>query len=278
MLLWNIIILYKLYQQATKENKPRFTDYMSGTGYIYIYKLWKEDFRLNDTVRKILVIDDEVKISEVIKSYLEHDGYKVVTALNGKEAMESYKEFNPDLIILDLMLPDISGEEICKRIRKNSSVPIIMLTAKVSDDEVITGLDIGADDYVLKPFSPRQLLARVAAVLRRVVKEPVADTGKIIFDNGDLVIDTFVHEIRKAGNTINVTPNEYRILVTMAGFPKKTFTRDELINMALGDDFEGFDRTVDTHIKNLRQKIEDDPKAPRYLVTVHGVGYRFAGE
>lgn len=237
-----------------------------------------EDLRLTDSAKKILVVDDETKISEVIKSYLEHDGYTVFTALNGKEAMAGYNEFNPDLIILDLMLPDISGEEVCKRIRKNSSVPIIMLTAKVSDDEVITGLNIGADDYVLKPFSPRQLLARVAAVLRRTEKEPVEDNRKIIFDNGDLAIDTFVHEIRKAGNTINLTPNEYRILVTMAGFPKKTFTREELISMALGDDFEGFDRTVDTHIKNLRQKIEDDPKAPRYLVTVHGVGYRFAGE
>ncbi len=233
---------------------------------------------MTDSAKKILVVDDEAKISEVIKSYLEHDGYKVSTALNGKAALNGYNEFNPDLIILDLMLPDISGEEICKRIRKNSSVPIIMLTAKVSDDEVITGLDIGADDYVLKPFSPKQLLARVAAVLRRSAKESAEDRSKIVFDNGELVIDTFVHEIRKAGSIINLTPNEYRILVTMAGYPKKTFTREELISMALGDDFEGFDRTVDTHIKNLRQKIEDDPKTPKYLVTVHGVGYRFAGE
>ncbi len=233
---------------------------------------------MTDSAKKILVVDDEIKISEVVKSYLEHDGYKVFTALNGKEAMNGYNAFNPDLIILDLMLPDISGEEICKRIRENSSVPIIMLTAKVSDDEVITGLDLGADDYVLKPFSPKQLLARVAAVLRRSAKESVTDRNNIIFDNGDLVIDNFVHEIRKAGKIINLTPNEYRILVTMAGYPKKTFTRDELINMALGDDFEGFDRTVDTHIKNLRQKIEDDPKSPRYLATVHGIGYRFAGD
>ncbi len=233
---------------------------------------------MTDSAKKILVVDDEAKISEVIKSYLEHDGYKVSTALNGKAALNGYNDFNPDLIILDLMLPDISGEDICKRIRKNSSVPIIMLTAKVSDDEVITGLDIGADDYVLKPFSPKQLLARVAAVLRRSAKESAEDRSKIVFDNGELVIDTFVHEIRKAGSIINLTPNEYRILVTMAGYPKKTFTREELISMALGDDFEGFDRTVDTHIKNLRQKIEDDPKAPKYLVTVHGVGYRFAGE
>lgn len=234
---------------------------------------------MTDSARKILVVDDETKITEVVKSYLEHEGYKVYTAFNGKQAMNGYNEFNPDLIILDLMLPDISGEEICKRIRKISSVPIIMLTAKVSDDEVITGLDIGADDYVLKPFSPKQLLARVAAVLRRTVKESSEDNkSKIIFDNGNLVIDTFVHEIRKAGSIINLTPNEYRILITMAGYPKKTFTREELISMALGDDFEGFDRTVDTHIKNLRQKIEDDPKAPKYLLTVHGVGYRFAGE
>lgn len=233
---------------------------------------------MTDSVKKILVVDDESKIADVVKSYLEHGGYEVYTAYSGKRAIELFTEVNPDLIILDLMLPDISGEEICNRIRKNSSVPIIMLTAKVSDDEVIHGLDIGADDYVLKPFSPKQLLARVAAVLRRTVKETDTDETKIIFENGDLVIDSFIHEIRKSGNIINLTPNEYKILLTMARYPKKTFTREELISMALGEDFEGFDRTVDTHIKNLRQKIEDDPKEPKYLMTVHGIGYRFAGK
>ncbi|HEX2926781.1 MAG TPA: response regulator transcription factor [Ruminiclostridium sp.] len=233
---------------------------------------------MNDTAKKILVVDDESKIVDVVKSYLEHGGYRVYTAYDGKQAMEAFNETNPDLIILDLMLPDISGEEICKQIRINSSVPIIMLTAKVSDNEIINGLDIGADDYVLKPFSPKQLLARVTAVLRRTVQGTAEEEAKFTFFNEDLVIDSFKHEVCKAGNIINLTPNEYKILLTMAGYPKKTFTREELISMALGDDFEGFDRTVDTHIKNLRQKIEDDPKEPKYLVTVHGIGYRFAGE
>ncbi len=228
--------------------------------------------------KRILVVDDESKIADVVKSYLEHSGYEVYTAFSGKHALDLFSEKNPDLIILDLMLPDISGEEICRRIRENSTVPVIMLTAKVSDNEVINGLDIGADDYVLKPFSPKQLVARVAAVLRRTSKVNETNDGGISFNNGDLVIDSFIHETRKDGDIVNLTPNEYRILLTMAKYPKKTFTREELISMALGDDFDGLDRTVDTHIKNLRQKIEDDPREPKYLITVHGIGYRFAGE
>lgn len=225
--------------------------------------------------KKILVVDDEQKIVEVVKSYLQHSGYQVFTANNGKQAMTIFEEFNPDLIILDLMLPDISGEEICKNIRKESTIPIIMLTAKVEEEDILRGLDIGADDYVLKPFSPRQLVARVAAVLRRSSDQLMTPS---VIELGDIVIDNLKHEVKKRDSVIYLTPNEYKILLTMIKYPNKTFTREELINVALGEDFEGFDRTVDTHIKNIRQKIEDDSKAPKYLQTVHGVGYKLFSE
>ncbi len=225
--------------------------------------------------KKVLVVDDEHKIVEVVKSYLQHSGYKVYTAYNGNKAMAVFEEVNPDLIILDLMLPDITGEEICKNIRKESRVPIIMLTAKAEEENILKGLDMGADDYVLKPFSPRQLVARVAAVLRRSSDELLTPT---VIELGDIVIDNLKHEVKKRDSVVNLTPNEYKILFGMIKYPNKTFTREELINIALGEDFKGFDRTVDTHIKNLRQKIEDDPKVPRYLHTVHGVGYRLFNE
>jgi len=228
--------------------------------------------------KRILVVDDEQKIVEVVKSYLEHSGFEVYTAYNGKQALELFEKVNPALIVLDLMLPDISGEEICKTIRKQSRVPIIMLTAKVEEEDILKGLDNGADDYVIKPFSPKQLIARIVAVLRRTSEDPVPLSNYISFNDGDIVINNIKHEVRKNGNVINLTPNEYKILLTMVKYPNKTFTREELISMALGDDFEGFDRTVDTHIKNLRQKIEDDPKEPKYLITIHGIGYRLGGE
>lgn len=226
--------------------------------------------------KKILVVDDEQKIVNVVKSYLEHSGYEVYTALNGNQAMAVFEKTEPALIILDLMLPDISGEEICKNIRKKSGVPIIMLTARADEEDILKGLEIGADDYILKPFSPRQLVARVAAVLRRAHEIPAPVVNVIELE--DIVVDDMKHEVKKKEEIINLTPNEYKIFFTMLKYPNKTFTREELITMALGDDFEGFDRTVDTHIKNLRQKIEDDPRDPRYLQTVHGIGYRLFRE
>ena len=228
--------------------------------------------------KKVLVVDDEHKIVEVVKSYLEHAGFEVYTAYDGRHALELFEKTSPSIVILDLMLPDLSGEEICRTIRKQSRVPVIMLTAKADEENILSGLDIGADDYITKPFSPKQLVARVVAVLRRTVCDPVPLSNILSYNNKDLVIDSLMHEVKKGGHVVSLTPNEYRILLTLIKYPKKTFTREELVNMALGEDFEGFDRTVDTHVKNLRQKIEDDPKAPKYLVTVHGVGYRFAGE
>jgi DNA-binding response OmpR family regulator len=227
------------------------------------------------SAKKILVVDDEKKLVEVVRSYLEHEGYEVYAAYDGQQALSLFQKIEPSFVILDLMLPDVSGEEVCMSIRKQSRVPIIMLTAKVEEEDILKGLDIGADDYVTKPFSPKQLIARVAAVLRRVSEEPVALSNTLSFHDGDLVIDNLKHEVKKQGGIVNLTPNEYRILLTLIKYPQKTFTREELIEIALGEDFDGFDRTIDTHIKNLRQKIETDPKRPVYVLTVYGIGYKF---
>jgi len=233
---------------------------------------------MNNAPQKILVVDDEIKIVEAVKSYLENNGYSVLEAYNGKEALDKFEKENPALVILDLMLPDITGEEICKALRKKSRVPIIMLTAKVEEEDILEGLKIGADDYVTKPFSPKQLVARVEAVLRRTDYTLVPLSGIISFNDDELVIDTLKYEVKRNGKVINLTPNEYKLLITMVKYPDKTFTREELICMALGEDFDGYDRTIDTHIKNIRQKIESDPRNPKYIITVHGVGYRFSGE
>ena len=202
----------------------------------------------------------------------------MVSALSGGEAMAIIDKYVPSLIILDLMLPDVSGEELCRAIRKKSRVPIIMLTAKIQEENILEGLAMGADDYVTKPFSPRQLMARVDSLLRRVSEEPVPLFSVISMNNGELVADILRHEILKNGKPVPLTPDEYNILMVMLKYPTKVFTRDELIDFALDDEFDGFDRIIDTHIKNIRHKIENDPKSPRYILTVHGVGYKFGGE
>lgn len=227
---------------------------------------------------KILVVDDEVKIVEVVKSYLENRGYAVYAADNGSDAINIFQKVNPSLVVLDLMLPDMTGEEICKTLRKRSHVPIIMLTAKIEEDDILNGLNIGADDYIIKPFSPRQLVARVDAVLRRATDAAVPLSNLLSYNDGELVIDTLKHELKRHGEIVKLTPNEYNLLMIMVKYPGKTFNRDELINLVLGEDFDGYDRTIDTHIKNIRQKIEPDPRSPRYILTIHGVGYRFGGE
>ncbi|MDI3311014.1 MAG: response regulator transcription factor [Thermoanaerobacterium sp.] len=226
---------------------------------------------------KILAIDDEEKILEVIKAYLEKEGYTVLTETNGANALNTFKSANPDLVVLDLMLPGMSGEEICSKIRAVSKVPILMLTAKVSEDDKVYGFTIGADDYLTKPFSPRELAMRVKAILRRT-KDDLPLNDIFTFNNGDLVIDTRSYEVKKKGRIVNLTPNEYKLLIVMAQNPNKVFARSELIEKAFGYDFDGFDRTIDAHIKNLRQKIEDDPKNPTYIKTVYGAGYKFGEE
>ncbi|MCY9659463.1 response regulator transcription factor [Paenibacillus chondroitinus] len=227
-------------------------------------------------MKNILVVEDEKKIRDVVSSYLEKEGYNPIEAENGSKAMEILNNSPIDLVILDLMLPDTSGEEICKRIRRGSSIPIIMLTARASEDDRIQGLSLGADDYVVKPFSPRELVARVKAIIRRTSEDTLL-ADRIDFDNGYLVIDTLQHEVYVKGNMVSLTPNEYKMLLVLARHPERPFTREELIEKALGFDYEGEERTIDQHIKNLRQKIEPDPKQPQFIVTVFGVGYRFAG-
>jgi DNA-binding response OmpR family regulator len=230
------------------------------------------------TPRQVLVVDDEAKITEVVCSYLRKAGYEPLVASDGAGALRLVDREEPCLVILDLMLPDMTGEEVCKRLRARSRVPIIMLTAKVEDADAVRGLTLGADDYVTKPFSPRQLMARVAAVLRRSAADRAPLSSLLTFGGDDLVIDVEAKVARKGGVAANLTPREFRILALLAANPGRVFSREELIARALGEDFDGFDRTVDAHVKNLRQKIETDPRAPRYVVTVHGLGYRFDAE
>lgn len=230
----------------------------------------------NDS-KRILIVEDEAKIVEFIESYLLNSGYTVYKAFTGREALKIFERQEIDLILLDLMLPDITGEEICLEIRKNSGVPIIMLTAKSGDENVINGLDMGADDYMTKPFSPRQMIARVNAVFRR--STPEKDTKTLLnFHHGDLAIDTANYTVKKSGSITYLTPSEYKILITLAKRPNKVFTREELIDVAFDGDFFGYDRTIDSHIKNLRAKIEDNPKECVYILTIRGIGYRFGGE
>jgi DNA-binding response OmpR family regulator len=226
---------------------------------------------------KILVVDDEINLLNVIKDYLLRESYEVYTAARGNKAIEMFHEIEPDFIILDLMLPDISGEEICKQIRKKSDVPILMLTAKSSIDDKVAGLYIGADDYLTKPFSPRELVGRVRAIIRRA-KGNSELTDILEFNNKDLYIDIPKHTVMKSGQTVSLTPSEFKVLLILAQNPNKVFSRSHLVSLAFGHNFEGYDRTVDTHIKNLRQKIEDNVKEPKYIVTVYGIGYKFEGE
>lgn len=225
--------------------------------------------------KTILVVDDEPKITEIVKSYLEKNGYRAVCAFDGREALNLFDRFRPALVVLDLMLPGLPGEEVCRRIRSKSRVPILMLTAKSGEENMLEGLGIGADDYMTKPFSPRVLVAKVQSILRRTAEEVVPLSNELIFDGGSLIIDSMRHEVRKNGEVVLLTPNEYNILFTMASYPTRAFSRDELIAHALGESFDGYDRVIDTHIKNIRQKIEDDSKNPKYILTVHGVGYSF---
>lgn len=233
---------------------------------------------MEGSIRKILVVEDEEKISSVIKSFLESKGFFVLCAEDGSRALDLFARESVSMVLLDLMLPGISGEEVCRALRLKSRVPIIMLTAKSGEADMLKGLGIGADDYITKPFSLKALYARMEAVWRRAGDVLQQTTGIQSFQNGDLMIDHENRRILKKSVEIKLTPNEYKILTTLIKYPHKVFTRDELIISALGEEFEGFDRTIDSHIKNLRAKLEDDPKNPIYVRTIHGVGYKFGGE
>lgn len=225
--------------------------------------------------KKILIIDDDVKIVQMVKTYLEKEGFTTVSAYDGWQAVEINQTQKPDLAVLDLMLPGLTGWEVCKKIRADSKIPIIMLTARDSETDKLLGLELGADDYVTKPFSLRELVARIKAVLRRTGGE-LAETNLI--KSGDITIDLDQHFVQRGQDYIEMTPTEFKIISTMAGFPGKVFTRLQLIDLVQGYSFDGYERTIDTHIKNLRKKIEPDPKNPSYIQTVFGVGYKFRGE
>nr|WP_314465070.1 response regulator transcription factor [uncultured Clostridium sp.] len=232
---------------------------------------------MHNNSRHVLVVDDEPKILEVVCMLLESKGFITFPAENGKKALEIFDTENISLVILDLMLPDISGEEICTAIRKKSRVPVIMLTARVDEEDVVSGLELGADDYIMKPFGLKELYARVEAVLRRTESDLVPLVKRNSWRDGDLVVDFEKNEVRKKGSDLTLTPSELKILSALIKYPGKVFTREELIDTAMGRDFAGYDRAIDSHIKNIRKKIEDDPKNPAYVLTIPGLGYKFGG-
>ena len=226
-------------------------------------------------IQPIFVVEDDKKMARVVKAYLEGAGYKVLHFERGKDAVESALKEIPLLAILDLMLPDMSGEEVFQELKEIGDFPIIMLTAKSSEEERVAGFALGADDYIVKPFSPRELVYRVKAVLKRAQKADLGDTEPMSFNKGSLTIDGQSYQVKKKGKLVNLTPTEFKILFVLASTPNKVFTRDELVEKALGYQFEGYERSIDAHIKNIRQKIEDDPKTPEFILTIYGVGYRF---
>ena len=225
---------------------------------------------------KILIVEDEVSIAEVVGAYAKRDGYEVVYANDGEEALEKFDEDHFDLVVLDLMLPKINGEEVCRRIREESSVPVIMLTAKSSESDVVYGLDTGANDYVTKPFSPRVLMARIRANLRQ--KETRDNIASGSFAGGRIEIDPERVEIRKDGVSIPVTKSEFLIFSTLVSKPVRTWSREEIIRSALGDDYDGFYRTIDTYVKNLRKKLAEPGHENGWIKTIYGFGYRFDDE
>jgi DNA-binding response OmpR family regulator len=224
---------------------------------------------------KILVVDDEVKIVRLVRAYLEKEGYQVVEAYDGRQALDAARREHPDLVILDLMLPEMSGKDVCRTLRQESNVPVIMLTAQDEDTDKIVGLELGADDYLTKPFNPKELMARVHAILRRVGRQAVEVKTLGV---GDVSIDVDKREVRLAGQPVRLTPTEFDLLVALAEHPGRVLTREQLMDRVLGGAMEGYDRAIDSHVKNLRQKVEPDPRTPRYVLTAFGVGYKFASE
>lgn len=226
--------------------------------------------------KKVLVVDDDSKTVELVKLYLNRDGYKVLAAYDGIEALRLARESRPDLIVLDLMLPGIDGLEICRTLRAESDVPIIMLTARTTEQDKLTGLELGADDYITKPFSPRELAYRVRAVLRRLSDEAL-ERGPKEIRYGEIAIDFTRHEASVAGRPLDLTITEFKLLAVLISEPGRIFSRVQLIEKVMGYDFDGFDRTIDVHILNLRRKMEMDPGQPKYIKTVYGAGYKLSG-
>ena len=233
----------------------------------------KLTFRDEIMSKTILVVDDEARLVSVVRGYLRDEGFKVVTAVNGREALFVSREEKPDLIILDLMMPEMNGWEFMRLHRAENNTPIIMLTARVEDVDMVAGLEMGADDYITKPFSPRELVARVRAVLRRTEKTAVSPVKTVRI--GDLELDDESRTLKLNGRYVDLTKMEFDLLATLMGSPGRAFNRLDLLERTQGFAYDGYERTVDVHIKNLRKKIESDPSKPTYILTSFGVGYRF---
>ena len=224
-------------------------------------------------MKTVLVVDDESAIAQIAGDYLRHGGFGVITASNGVDALALARTQRPDLIVLDLGLPRMDGIEVARTLRREGNVPIIMLTARIEESDRLAGLELGADDYMTKPFSPRELVARVRSVLRRV---DTAGAGGDVLRRGDLLIDNTRMQVTRDGAAIDLTPTEFQLFAALARQPGRIFTRAQLLDAIHGSDVESFDRAIDTHIKNIRRKIEADARRPRYIVTVYGMGYKFA--
>ncbi len=222
---------------------------------------------------KIILIDDEPEILSLVKDYLSREGFEILTATNGTDGLKLIKDESPDLVLLDWMLPGMNGLEICRKLRETSSIPIIMLTAKSEEIDRVLGLEFGADDYVVKPFSLRELLARIRTVLRRTAGAKESSQSTII--RNDLTIDPASHRVWKKGVELFLTPTEFKILLLLAARPGITYSRLQLLRQAMGEEYLYYERSIDTHVSNLRKKIEDNPGDPAYVQTVFGVGYRF---
>src|SRR5947209_15139796 len=227
-------------------------------------------------MKTILVVEDEMKIARLVRDYLEHAGFEVVVAGDGEAAIASARGRTPDLVVLDLGLPGRDGIEVTRELRRTSNVPIVMLTARGEEADRIVGLEIGADDYVVKPFSPKELVARVRAVLRRTASATAGAGGSEVLRVSDVEVDIPRMRVRVGGRGVDLTPTEFQLLVTFAREPGRVFTRGQLLDALHGVGFESYERAIDAHVKNIRRKIERVPGRPRYLLTVHGVGYRFA--
>jgi two-component system alkaline phosphatase synthesis response regulator PhoP len=224
-------------------------------------------------MKSVLVVEDEPAIAEIARDYLQHAGYAVMTSADGIEALRLVRERRPDLVVLDLGLRRLDGLDVARRLRREGTLPIIMLTARVSESDRLLGLEVGADDYITKPFSPRELVARVRAVLRRA---EAATGGEDLLRRADLIIDPLRKTVARSGVPIDLTTTEFQLLVALASQPGRIFTRAQLLDSVRGSEVESFERAIDAHIKNIRRKLETDPRSPRYLLTVYGMGYKFA--
>ena len=225
----------------------------------------------------ILVVEDDPKIGHIVKAYLEAAGFRVIRADCAEGALEAAQKESLLLVVLDLMLPGMSGEELCLKLKELGDTPIIILTAKASEEERVAGFSLGADDYVVKPFSPKELVMRVKAVLKRSEKRDAGGEGPVSFNAGSLVVDSRSYKVTLSGRSISLTSTEFKVLLALAGTPGRVFTRSELVEKALGYQFEGYERSVDAHVKNIRRKLDEDPQNPTFIHTVYGVGYRFSG-